>query len=152
VSNKNNDMPDPIKICGSSAIKTIQGEKARTALFAGLFLAVGVTSAVISGRIAEGEESRGLTTTMIALAGAIGGISLGSLAAGNVKNKKDVVAMFVFAASLLVCLAISFGRQHNQENETSDTKRAPVIASSVISLLAFVGISGLGVYSSAFCK
>jgi len=145
-------MTDPLKICGSSTVNAIQGDKARTVLFAVLFFTVGTVSAIISGRIAEGEETRGLTTTMIALAGIISGMSVASLAAGNVKNKKDVAAMFLFAVPLLICLAISFGRQHNQENETPDTKRAPVIASSVISFLAFVGISGASGYSAAFCK
>ena len=109
-------------------------------------------SAVISGKIAEVEEARGLTTTMLTLTGVVVGMSLVSLMQGKSNNKKDVAAMFVFAGSLLICLSVSFGRQHDEENNDEDSKRAPVIASSVISLLAFVGISGLGAYSAVACK
>ena len=57
-------MPDPAKICNTSVIKTLQENKGRTALSAIAFLVVGIISAVISGKIAEVEEARGLTTTM----------------------------------------------------------------------------------------
>lgn len=144
-------MVDPARICNTSVIKTLQENKGRTALSAIAFLVVGIISAVISGKIAEGEEARGLTTTMLTLTGVVVGMSLVSLMQGK-SNKKDVAAMFVFAGSLLVCLAVSFGRQHDEENNDEDSKRAPVIASSVISLLAFVGISGLGAYSAVACK
>lgn len=142
----------PLKICGSSVASTIESEKARTALFAGSFLAVGIVSAIISGKIEEGEEVRGLTATMLVITGIAMGMSVSALLAGDAKNKKDVAAALAFATGLLICLAVSFGRQHDKENEDSDSKRAPVIASSVISLLAFVGISGVSAYAAALCK
>jgi len=144
-------MTDPAKICNTSVIKTLQANMGRTVVSAIAFLAVGITSAIISGNISEAEEARGLTTTMLTLTGVVVGMSLVSLMQGQ-NNKKDVAAMFVFASSLLVCLSVSFERQHDDENNDLDTKRAPVIASSIISLLAFVGISGLGVYSATACK
>jgi len=146
-------MADPANICNTSVMKTLQENKARTALSAIAFLTVGIASAIVSGKIAEAEEARGWTTTMLTITGVVVGMSLVSLVplVRGQNKKKDVAAMFVFASSLLVCLSVSFGRQHDEANNDEDSKRAPVIASSIISFLAFVGISGLGAYSATAC-